>query len=148
MAFLHLSYRGTLNHARKMPCSSSLDSLVLVQVSIYGSVGFNNELRCPKKPELVCQLLGPILRSKYPAISADEQAVSVPLQLLCLAIFDAILIYILNTVAPATWEDVRQNLSAALIHSKVRGLEEETEEPPAPKRLKSHRHYPGPLQPA
>ena len=41
-------------------------------------------------PQLVCSLIGPILRSKYPAITVQEQAISVPLQILSLALMDAI----------------------------------------------------------
>ncbi len=46
----------------------------------------------------MCKLIEPILHSKYPAITQDEQEISIPLQLLCLAIFDAILVHMLNTV--------------------------------------------------
>jgi hypothetical protein len=37
-------------------------------------------------------LLGPIQRSKYPAVTEEEEAISVPLQTLCAAVFDAILV--------------------------------------------------------
>ncbi len=69
-------------------------------------------------PQVVCELVGPILRSKYPAISAEEQAISVPLQLLCLAILDAVLLHIVSAVAAETWQPVRRRLSEALIHEK------------------------------
>jgi hypothetical protein len=68
-------------------------------------------------PQLVCCLIGPILRTKYPAITAEEQAVSIALQILCLAILDAIFIHILNTVAP-DWERTRRLLCDALINGK------------------------------
>jgi hypothetical protein len=70
------------------------------------------------EPQLVCNLLGPIPRNKYPAISAEEQEISVPLQLLCLAILDAIFIHIVNRVAPFRWEHIRRTLSRALIDGK------------------------------
>jgi hypothetical protein len=70
------------------------------------------------KPQLVCKLIGPIPRNKYPAISADEQRISVQLQLLCLAILDAIFIHIVNRVAPTRWESIRRTLSRALIDGK------------------------------
>ena len=69
-------------------------------------------------PQLVCSLIGPIHRSKYPAISAEEQAISVQLQLLCLAILDAIFIHIVNRAAPAAWERIRRTLCRALIDGK------------------------------
>jgi hypothetical protein len=69
-------------------------------------------------PQLVCELIAPILRSKYPAITAHEQEMSVPLQILCLAILDAIFIHIVNRAAPETWEEIRSTLSHALIHGK------------------------------
>ena len=72
--------------------------------------------------QVVCKLLSPILRSKYPAITIEEQAISVPLQILCLAILDAILIYMVNKVSPASWEAVRGNLCEALIRNKSKKL--------------------------
>jgi hypothetical protein len=69
-------------------------------------------------PQVVCRLVGPILRSKYPALTAEEQAASVPLQLLCLALLDAILFHVVAAVAPETWQPVRRRLSEALIHGK------------------------------
>jgi hypothetical protein len=69
-------------------------------------------------PLLVFSLIRPIHRNKYPAISADEQAISTQLQLLCLAILDSIFLYIVNRVAPTTWENIRQTLCRALIHHK------------------------------
>jgi hypothetical protein len=70
------------------------------------------------RSQLICSLIRPIHRDKYPAISAEEQVISVQLQLLCLAILDSIFIYIVNRVAPATWETIRQTLCHALIHRK------------------------------
>ena len=66
---------------------------------------------------LVYKLLGPISRAKYPAVSEAEQRISVALQLLCLAIFDAAYIFILRSVDPA-WEQVRRQVCAALILNK------------------------------
>ena len=44
------------------------------------------------------QLIKPIPRAKYPALTEAEELISVPLQTLCQAIFDAVLVYILNDV--------------------------------------------------
>jgi len=66
-----------------------------------------------------CQLLTPILRSKYPAVTEEEEKISVPLQALCCAIFDAILVYMLNSVAPSTWHAVKTALCESLCSNKV-----------------------------
>jgi hypothetical protein len=63
--------------------------------------------------------LEPIQRAKYPAITEDEEAISVPLQLLCLAIFDAILIHVLSTVAPHDWQPLKWSLHQTLHEDKV-----------------------------
>ena len=44
----------------------------------------------------VSDLLGTIKKSKYPALTADEERISIPLQTLYLAVFDAILVHMLN----------------------------------------------------
>ena len=69
-------------------------------------------------PQLICSLIGPIQRSKYPAISVDEQAMSIPLQILCLAVLDAIFLYVVNSVCPSRWETIRRALSRVLINGK------------------------------
>ena len=48
----------------------------------------------------------------------EEQAISTPLQILCLVIMDAILLHILNTVEPRKWQELRRTLADALIHNK------------------------------
>ena len=70
-------------------------------------------------PRIVCQLIEPILRSKYPAISQEEQAVSIPLQILCLFLFDAVLVHLLNTVAKKSWQHIKRSLSQALVRQKA-----------------------------
>ena len=69
-------------------------------------------------PGPIYKLIGPIHRNKYPAITASEQAISAPLQLLCLAAADAILVHVVNRAAPATWEGIRRRLCDALIHGR------------------------------
>ena len=58
-------------------------------------------------PTLPCTMLAPIKKAKYPAITDEEEAISVPLQLLCCAIFDATLVHVLNTLAPGAWHDLK-----------------------------------------
>ena len=48
----------------------------------YTSVQVSSGGRGSKPAETVCHLIGPISRSKYPAISVEEQIISVPLQIL------------------------------------------------------------------
>ena len=68
----------------------------------------------------ICRLIGPLLRSKYPAVTPEEQAISIPLQILCLAILDAIFIFVLNSVQPAgAWQAVRRELCDGLIINKA-----------------------------
>ena len=69
-------------------------------------------------PQLIFSLVGQIQRSKYPAVTIDEQAMSIPLQILCLAVLDAIFLYIVDSVSSDTWQNIRQTLSRALILGK------------------------------
>ena len=69
-------------------------------------------------PVIVGDLISPLSRAKYPAITVDEQEISTALQILCLAIMDAILVLVLNSAAPGVWEDVRRSLCDALILNK------------------------------
>ena len=67
----------------------------------------------------VFSLLEVIPRAKYPALSEAEEAVSVPLQTLCLALFDAIFIYVLSSLAPTTWQELKNSLHKSLYESKA-----------------------------
>ena len=67
----------------------------------------------------ICSRLETIPRAKYPAVTEAEEAASVPLQALCLAIFDAILVHMLSIVAPATWQPLKRALHRALHEDKV-----------------------------
>uniref|UniRef100_A0A7S4K8E8 Endonuclease/exonuclease/phosphatase domain-containing protein n=1 Tax=Guillardia theta TaxID=55529 RepID=A0A7S4K8E8_GUITH len=79
-----------------------------------------------KRPEgypcLVFQMLEPILKCKYPAITEEEELICIPLQTLCLAIFDAIIIHMLDCVAPQKWQTLRKSLSDALYKGKDRQI--------------------------
>lgn len=65
------------------------------------------------------ELLVPIIRQKYPDVSEEEERISLPLQLLCLALFDAILVHVLNTLAPSSWLPLKQQLVETLIVGKL-----------------------------
>ncbi|GBG23847.1 Hypothetical Protein FCC1311_000672 [Hondaea fermentalgiana] len=90
---------------------------------------FKDKLRVRLKGKevevLPADLLLPIKRSKYPAITPEEEAMSLPLQTICAAAFDGILVHMLNKVAgQETWQDLRKQLSNALNRQKnVRTLQ-------------------------
>ena len=64
---------------------------------------------------LPSSLLQRIKRAKYPALSAEEEAISIPLQTLCQAIFDAVLVHIVNLVSPSgKWQQLQQQMCAYL----------------------------------
>ena len=66
----------------------------------------------------VCRLLDPIRRSKYPAVSESEEAISLPLQIACMAAFDAILVHVVNILAPGKWHKVKTSMVDALHKNK------------------------------
>jgi hypothetical protein len=68
-----------------------------------------------KKP---CQLLEKIKAAKYPAITPEEEVISVPLQTLCQAIFDATLVHMMNVVAPGTWHGLKLEMCNSLVKKK------------------------------
>mmetsp|Transcript_39140 Transcript_39140/g.60276 ORF Transcript_39140/g.60276 Transcript_39140/m.60276 type:complete len:579 (-) Transcript_39140:95-1831(-) len=66
------------------------------------------------------QLLQPINKAKYPDITAEEEADSLPLQTMCGAIFDAILVHMMNTVSPPdVWQDLKKTMVENLNKQKV-----------------------------
>ena len=66
----------------------------------------------------VIDMMQKIPHAKYPAISEEEEAMSIPLQLLAMAIFDGVLLHILNTVAPQTWQPIKLSLCEAFNQNK------------------------------
>ena len=70
----------------------------------------------------IYSLLEPIKSSKYPAISKEEEEISLPLQTMCLAIFDAILVHIMNShtgMPPGVWHEIKLSLCEALNKKKT-----------------------------
>jgi len=63
-----------------------------------------------------CELLSKISKSKYPAITEEEEKVSIALQCLCQGIFDAILVHIMTTLSPH-WQEIIASIVEA-IHAK------------------------------
>jgi hypothetical protein len=75
---------------------------------------FHKSVQTGKGPRDVHALLKPISRAKYPALSAEEEAISVPLQLLAQAIFDAVMLHLVNVVAEREWALLRGGMCASL----------------------------------
>jgi hypothetical protein len=67
-----------------------------------------------QKSTKVCALLGKIKKAKYPAITEEEERISIPLQTLAQAIFDAILVHVVNKLAPVRWHELRVQMCDAL----------------------------------
>lgn len=64
-------------------------------------------------------MISKIQRSKYPSITENEAAISIPLQTLCLAIFDAILVSMMNTIDGNAWQPLRLDLCNKLNKKKT-----------------------------
>jgi hypothetical protein len=67
----------------------------------------------------VLSLFEVIPRAKYPALSAEEEAMSVGLQTLCLALFDAVFTHLLSSIAPETWQPLKHSLHQSLYENKA-----------------------------
>jgi hypothetical protein len=67
------------------------------------------------------RMLQPIKKAKYPAITEQEEKDSLPLQTLCGAIFDSILVHMMNEVAetPEQWQELKRTMVSALNKQKV-----------------------------
>ncbi|KAJ1444397.1 hypothetical protein M885DRAFT_553050 [Pelagophyceae sp. CCMP2097] len=66
------------------------------------------------------ELLRPIQAAKYPAIEPHEEKISVPLQALCQAIFDAVMVHMINEVSPDFgWHPLKLEICKALSVNKV-----------------------------
>jgi len=85
----------------------------------------------PVRPGVtVVQLLKPIPRAKYPALSETEERLSVGLQIVYQAVFDAIIIHMLSVVGTDSagndvWQRIRSDIAQALNRdkpSKVAGI--------------------------
>jgi hypothetical protein len=63
-------------------------------------------------------MLSTIKQSKYPAISKEEEAISIPLQAMAGAIFDAILVHMMNVLAPSNWQYLREEMCEKLNRKK------------------------------
>jgi hypothetical protein len=64
-------------------------------------------------------MLTKIKHAKYPAISEEEEAISVPLQAMAGAVFDAVLVHMMNSLAPHTWQPLREDMCERLNRKKI-----------------------------
>ena len=85
---------------------------------------FDNKLRIKGKKGVEelepYKMLQPIKKAKYPDITVEEEKDSLPLQTLCGAIFDAILVHMMNSVSsPTVWQDLKKTMVENLNKKKV-----------------------------
>lgn len=85
---------------------------------------FDNKLKIKGKEGVLeiapYEMLQPIKKAKYPDITEQEEKDSLPLQTMCGAIFDAILVNMMNTVAePDIWQELKQTMVENLNKKKV-----------------------------
>lgn len=65
-------------------------------------------------------LLQSIKKSKYPEITSEEETDSLPLQTMCGAIFDAILVHMMNTLSkPDVWQPIKRAMVENLNRKKI-----------------------------
>ena len=67
----------------------------------------------------VASMITKIKRSKYPSVTEDEEKISIPLQILCAAIFDAILVNMMNTIDKKAWQPLREDICSKLNRKKT-----------------------------
>uniref|UniRef100_A0A6U6K6R3 Endonuclease/exonuclease/phosphatase domain-containing protein n=1 Tax=Odontella aurita TaxID=265563 RepID=A0A6U6K6R3_9STRA len=66
------------------------------------------------------EMLRPIKKSKYPDVTEEEETASLPLQTVCGAIFDAILVHMMNTVStPEVWQPIKKTIADGLVRDKI-----------------------------
>jgi hypothetical protein len=77
---------------------------------------FTHKLELPSgSSNQAAGLLSKIKRSKYPAVTEDEERLSIPLQTLAQAIFDGVLVHIVNSVSPGgKWQSLKREMCTAL----------------------------------
>jgi len=67
-----------------------------------------------KGPKPIHSLLQKIKQAKYPAITTEEEAVSIPLQLVLQGVFDAILVNLMQTKGGTSWQALRSEICVSL----------------------------------
>jgi len=80
---------------------------------------FSKPVVLKEDEQMICEMLAPIKRAKYPAVTEEEEKVSIPLQTVVGGVFDAVLVHMLNTVAPGEWMDIKMQLGSKLNKGKI-----------------------------
>jgi len=74
---------------------------------------FHTTIPSPKTPTqstTIYEMIPKIDHNKYPTISVEEEKISRSLAILHLAIFDSILVHMMNNLNKEHWQDIRNNL--------------------------------------
>merc|ERR1712137_1048517 len=66
------------------------------------------------------ELFVKISKAKYPAITEAEEEISIPLQVLCLAIFDCILLHMMLSVSGTEWIFIKDEICEKLNKDKIK----------------------------
>lgn len=78
------------------------------------SLEIKNKKTKQVETKFIYEMLSPIDHFKYPSLTKEEAEISLPLQTLALALFDASLVYMMNTintkVNQGKWQDIRFKL--------------------------------------
>eukprot|EP00286_Rhodomonas_abbreviata_P023799 CAMPEP_0181296048 /NCGR_PEP_ID=MMETSP1101-20121128/4483_1 /TAXON_ID=46948 /ORGANISM="Rhodomonas abbreviata, Strain Caron Lab Isolate" /LENGTH=593 /DNA_ID=CAMNT_0023400861 /DNA_START=84 /DNA_END=1865 /DNA_ORIENTATION=- len=69
-------------------------------------------------PTHIYEMISKIKKAKYPTITEEEEAVSIPLQTLCMAIFDSVLVNMMQHVGKDSWQPLRADICQKLNHKK------------------------------
>eukprot|EP00933_Yihiella_yeosuensis_P081019 TRINITY_DN94555_c0_g1_i1.p1 TRINITY_DN94555_c0_g1~~TRINITY_DN94555_c0_g1_i1.p1 ORF type:complete len:560 (+),score=96.26 TRINITY_DN94555_c0_g1_i1:40-1719(+) len=67
-----------------------------------------------KGPKPVYSLLQKIKKSKYPAVTVEEEEASIPLQLVLQGVFDAILVNVMQSKGGDSWQGLRKHICESL----------------------------------
>jgi len=59
---------------------------------------------------------------RYPDITVAEEAISVALQTVALAVFDAVMVHMLNSLGKGFWYDIKMRLYDAIYENKSNRL--------------------------
>lgn len=79
---------------------------------------FDKTVDLGKGEKPVYSLLQKILRAKYPAVTAEEEAASIPLQIVLQGVFDAVLVRLMHGLGGAHWQPLRQEICLSLNQRK------------------------------
>lgn len=72
----------------------------------------------------IYQMIPMIDRNKYPALTEEEESISKTLAIFHLALFDSILVHMMNTIDKSAWQDIRSTLCNNLnLHKNDRTIE-------------------------